>query len=87
MSPASTYWYILSQTNFVMYILGTYQYENPVLVHTEYILFLCFCTDMYQYILGMFCYEHFRRVLSRVSGFQMPGAAASMAAASDPDTI
>jgi hypothetical protein len=25
-SPASTYWYILSQINFEMYILGTYQY-------------------------------------------------------------
>ncbi len=31
-----------------MYILGTYQYENPVLVHTKYILFLYFSTDMYQ---------------------------------------
>ncbi len=26
---------------------------------------------MYQYILGMYWYEHFRRVSSRVSGFQM----------------
>ncbi len=69
--PASTYWYILSQINFIMYILGTYQYENPVLVHTEYILFLCFRTEMYWYILGMYLYEHFRRVSSRVSGFQM----------------
>ncbi len=38
-----------------------YQYENPVtvLVHTEYILvlFICFRTDMYQYILGMYWYE------------------------------
>jgi hypothetical protein len=61
-----------------MYILGTYQHENPVLVlvHTEYTLFLCFRTqpgqsDMYQCILGMYWYEHFRRVSSRVSGFQM----------------
>ncbi len=45
-SLASTYWYILSQTSFEMYILGTYQYENPVLVHTKYILFLCFRTDV-----------------------------------------
>jgi hypothetical protein len=36
-----------------MYILCTYKYENPVLVHTEYILFICFRTDMYQYILGI----------------------------------
>jgi hypothetical protein len=34
-----------------MYILSTYQYKNPVLVHTEYILFLCFRTDRYQYVL------------------------------------
>ncbi len=61
-----------------MYILGTYQHENPVLVlvHTEYTLFLCFRTqpgqsDMYQCILGMYWHEHFRRVSSRVSGFQM----------------
>ena len=54
-----------------MYILGTYMYENPVLVHTKYILFICFRTDMYKYILGMYWYEHFRRVSSRVSGFQM----------------
>jgi hypothetical protein len=26
---------------------------------------------MYQYILGMYWYEHFRRVSSMVSGFQM----------------
>ncbi len=26
---------------------------------------------MYQYILGMYWYDHFRRVSSRVSGFQM----------------
>jgi hypothetical protein len=26
---------------------------------------------MYKYILGMYWYEHFRRVSSRVSGFQM----------------
>ncbi len=62
-----------------MYILGTYQYENPVLARTdsttEYILFLCFRTDIYQYILGMYWYEHFRRVSSRVSGFQMVPAA------------
>ncbi len=58
-SPASTYWYILSQIKFVMYILTIYQYENPVLVHTEYKLFLCFRTDMYQYILGMYWYERF----------------------------
>ncbi len=54
-----------------MYILCTYMYENPVLVHTKYILFICFRTDTYQYILGMYWYEHFRRVSSRVSGFQM----------------
>ncbi len=54
-----------------MYILGTYSYENPVLVHTKYILFLSCRTDMYQYILGMYWYEHLRRVSSRVSGFQM----------------
>ncbi len=29
---------------------------------------------MYQYILGMYWYEHFRRVSSRVSGFQMQAA-------------
>ncbi len=72
----STYWYILSQINFKTYIHCTYKYENPVLVHTKYILFICFRTDMYQYILGMsrYWYEHFRRVSSesesRVSGFQ-----------------
>jgi hypothetical protein len=66
---ASTYWYILSQINFKMYILCTYKYENPVLVHTKYLLFICFRTDMYQYILSMYWYKHFRRVSSRVSGF------------------
>ncbi len=70
---ASTYWYILSQINFKMYILCTYKYENPVLVHTKYLLFICFRTDMYQYILSMYGYKHFRRVSSRVSGFQMTG--------------
>ena len=54
-----------------MYILGTYQYENPVLVCTEYIRFLGFRTDMYKYILSMYLYEHFQGVSSRVSGFQM----------------
>jgi hypothetical protein len=72
LSPASTYRYILSQINFIMYILGTYKYENPVLVHTAYILFSIFRTDIYQHILGMYWYEHFRGVSSRVSGFQMP---------------
>ena len=54
-----------------MYIQGTYQYETPVLVHTAYILFLIFRTIIYQYVLGMYWYEHFWGVSSRVSGFQM----------------
>ena len=29
---------------------------------------------MYKYILSMYWYEHFQRVSSRVSGFQMAGA-------------
>ncbi len=50
-----------------------YYNRIPVLVHTKYILLLCFSTDMYEYILGMYCYEHFqsRVISSRVSGFQM----------------
>ncbi len=53
MSQASTYWYILSQINFKMYILCTYKYENPVLVHFT-------CTSTYSVCTGTNFFEGFR---------------------------